>query len=128
MNAEKIVKQLLLAGALYFCTVAVVHFLGIKIPMLYVYYDVESTIYQDRIISVLSFMFSVFLFAGYKLKSTEIIKYIIFGGTIAIIGLALNNFLTRITFRNNLVYWIEIGLLGFYVVGLAVFYQKSQKK
>ncbi len=127
MNAEKILKQLLLAGAIYFCAVGIVHFLGIKIPMLYVYYDVESTMYQDRIISVLSLLFSVFLFAGFKLSDTEIIKYIVFGGTIAIIGLALNNFLTRIAFRDNLVYWIEIGLLGLYIVVVAFFYQKLQK-
>jgi len=127
MNSNKALKLLLLAGAIYFFIVAIVHFIGIKIPMLYVYYDVESTLYQDRIISVLSFMFSVFLYAGYKLTSNAIVKYILFGGTVAIIGLALNNFLTSITFRNNNIYWIEIGLLGLYVVGLAIFYHKSEK-
>lgn len=127
MNSKKALKLLLLAGVIYFFIVAIVHFAGIKIPILYVYYDVESTVYQDRIISVLSFMFSVFLFAGYKLTSNEIVKYILFGSTVAIIGLALNNLLTRIAFRNNLVYWIEIGLLGLYVAGLAIFYQKSEK-
>ena len=130
MNSNKSLQLLLLAGAIYFFTVAIVHFLGVKIPIFYIYYDVESTIYQDRIISVLSFMFASFLYTGYKLstKDLEIVKYIIFAGTIGVIGLALNNFLTRITFRTNLIYWIEIGLLGLYIVGLAIFYQKGKQK
>ncbi len=126
MHTKKALKLFLLAGAIYFFTVALVHFFGIKVPMLFVYYDVESTTYQDRIISVLSFLFSVFLYSGYKLANTEIVKYILFGGIIAIIGLASNNFFTRITFRNNPIYWIEIGLLGLYVIGLVIFYKKSK--
>ena len=117
-------KITLLLGAIYFYMVAVLHFIGFKIPMFFVYYNVDSTIYQDRIISVLSFMFATFLFAGYKLKELEIVKYILFAGTVGVFGLGMNNFLTRITFRSNTIYWIEIGLLGLYVLVLHFFYKK----
>ena len=115
----------LFLGAIYFYLVSILHFIGFKVPMFFVYYDVESTIYQDRIISVLSFMFATFLFAGYKLKSNEIIKYILFAGFVGVFGLALNNFLTRNTFRNNSIYWLEIGLLAFYVLILTFLYRKE---
>ena len=74
--------------------------------MFYIYYDVESTIYQDRIISVLSFIFSVFLFSGYKINNSELIKYILIAGFVGVIGLAFNNYLTKISFRSNSIYWI----------------------
>ncbi len=115
----------LLLGAIYFYTVALLHFIGFKVPMFFVYYDVDSTIYQDRIISVLSFMFATFLFAGYKIKETDILKYILFAGAVGVFGLAMNNFLTRISFRSNTIYWIEIGLLGLYVLVLHFFYKKG---
>ena len=115
----------LLLGAIYFYTVAVLHFIGFKIPMFFVYYDVESTLYQDRIISVLSFMFATFLFAGYKLNEMALVKYILFAGSIGVFGLGINNFLTRITFRNNTIYWIEIGLLGLYVLVLHFLSKKA---
>ena len=56
----------------------------------------------------------------------ELTKYILFSAFIGVFGLALNNFLSRITFRNNLIYWIEIGLLGLYVTLLFVFYKKHK--
>lgn len=115
----------LLLGAIYFYSVALLHFIGLKIPMFFIYYDVDSTMYQDRIISILSFMFATFLFAGYKLKEKEIVMYILFAGTVGIFGLALNNYLTRISFRNNIIYWIEIGLLGLYMLVLNYFYKKT---
>ena len=115
----------LLLGAIYFLTVALLHFIGLKIPMFFVYYNVESTVYQDRIISVLSFVFATFLFAGYKIKEIEIVKYILFAGTIGVFGLGANNFLTRLTFRSNIIYWVEIGLLGLYVLILHFLYKKS---
>ncbi|MEE9348613.1 MAG: hypothetical protein V3U80_01045 [Flavobacteriaceae bacterium] len=126
MQNSKLVKLLLLSGAIYFFTVAIVHFLGLKIPMLYVYFDVESTVYQDRIISALSAMFAVFLFSGYKLidVTTDILKYILIAGAIGIFGLSLNNFLTNTTFRENPIYWLEISLLGLYVVSLLFLYRK----
>ena len=122
---KKKLRIVLLLGSIYFYLVSILHFIGFKIPMFFIYYDVESTIYQDRIISVLSFMFATFLFAGYKLSSSEIIKYILFAGFVGVFGLALNNFLTRNVFRNNSIYWIEIGLLASYVLILTFLYRKE---
>jgi hypothetical protein len=50
-KSTAILKWLLLAGAVYFLAIAIVH-------MLFVYYDLPSYGYQDRIISFLSFGWS----------------------------------------------------------------------
>jgi len=122
---KKNLDTALLLGAIYFYIVALLHFIGFKIPVFFIYYNVDSTIYQDRIIAVLSFMFATFLFAGYKLNDVRIVKYILFAGTVGVFGLGLNNFLTRIRFRNNTIYWIEIGLLGLYVLVLHFLYKNT---
>ena len=115
----------LFLGSVYFYITAFLHFTGFKIPPFYIYYNVESTIYQDRIIAVLSFMFATFLYAGFKLKDKNIVKYILFSGSIGVFGLLLNNFITKTAFRTNIVYWLEIGFLGLYVIILYLFYKKQ---
>ncbi len=125
MNPNSTLKALLLAGSIYFTTVAVVHFLGIKIPMLYVYYDIPSNAYQDRIISALCFAFAMFLFAGYRIfeQNFIIVKYIVIAGFAAVMGLFVNNFISGLELRTNPVYWIEISVLGIYEILLFIFYK-----
>jgi len=115
----------LLLGAIYFYIVAFLHFFGIKIPVFFIYYNVDSTVYQDRIIAVLSFMFATFLYAGFKLKDKKIVKFILFASSIGVFGLLLNNFLSELSFRNNGIYWLEISFLALYVFILFRFYKKA---
>ncbi len=124
---KKKLEIVLLVGAVYIYCVAVLHFIGIKIPPFYIYYDVQSTIYQDRIISILSFSFATFMFARYKLKTKEIVTYIIFAGVVGVIGLFVNNYLTLNAFRNNQTYWIEITFLALYIGVLYYQYHKYIK-
>ena len=49
----------LLAGCAYFVCMAVAHFFGIKVPILFVYYDTPFYAYQDKIIS-----FAVLAYVG----------------------------------------------------------------
>ena len=70
-------------------------------------------------------MFATFLYAGFKLKDKNIVKYILFSGSIGVFGLLLNNFITKTAFRANIVYWFEIGFLGLYVSILFIFYKKQ---
>jgi hypothetical protein len=50
MNSP-LLKYALLAGAVYFCCMAAAHYFGIKLPLLFVYYDTPFYAYQDKIIS-----------------------------------------------------------------------------
>ena len=96
-----ILRWLLLAGAVYFLAIAIVHMLRIKIPFLFVYYDLPSYGYQDRIISFLSFGWSVFLFMASTdpEKNRDAVKAILVAGIAAILGL---NVINRVTNFNAL--------------------------
>jgi hypothetical protein len=89
-------KGLLLIGAVYFLASAVVHMLRMKIPLLFVYFDVPSYEYQDRIISFLLFGWSTFLFMVSRdpLKNRDAVKGILISGLGAIFGLTVINSVT----------------------------------
>lgn len=82
-------RALLLFCALYFLAVALAHQLGIKMPMLFVFYDVASERYQDLIISFLAFGWAMLFTIGFwdvELKRTIHIP-ILSSGVLAIAGL-----------------------------------------
>jgi hypothetical protein len=90
-------KWLLLAGAVYFQAIAIVHMLRIKIPFLFVYYDLPSYGYQDRIISLLSFGWSVFMFmaSADPAKNRDAVKAILVAGIAGVLGLNVINSVTN---------------------------------
>ena len=128
-----ILRNLILAGSIYFAVVAVVHQIGIKISLLYIYFDVPSTEYQDRIISFLAFGWAVFFFAAYKIsaKDIQIVKFLIVAGTAGVIGLVINNLRTdfsKISSNSNIwFHWVGTFALLIYLVSLIVFYKRSSK-
>ncbi|MGB0372536.1 MAG: hypothetical protein ACPGN3_14475 [Opitutales bacterium] len=48
---RKLADTLFLMNAVYFIFMATAHFFSIKVPVLFIYYDVPFYAYQDRIIS-----------------------------------------------------------------------------
>ncbi|MCF7823884.1 MAG: hypothetical protein K9N35_06890 [Candidatus Marinimicrobia bacterium] len=90
IDQTKTLIRLLYTGAVYFFAVALVHALGIKIPGLFVYFNVPSHAYQDRIISFLAFGWSVFFFLAAKKMETDLVKAILGLGLIALIALFAN--------------------------------------
>ncbi len=50
----RLLKYSLLAGGLYFASVALAHASGVKVPGLFVCFNVPSNNYQDQIISFLA--------------------------------------------------------------------------
>ncbi len=127
-------KWLLLAGAVYFLAMSIVHMLRIKIPMLFVYYSVPSYGYQDRIISFLSFGWSVFLFTASvdPVKNHDAVKAIVIAGLAAVLGLNVINSVTnfhaispdihRSVFRK------EVFVLSIYEAALIMFYFLANKE
>ena len=92
-KSSTILKWLLFAGAIYFLAVSIAHMLGFKVPLLFIYYNVPSYGYQDRIISFLSFGWSVFLFSASRdpMKNRSPIKAILIAGLAAVFGLQMIN-------------------------------------
>ncbi len=121
-------KWLLLAGAVYFLGISIVHMLRIKIPLLFVYFSVPSYGYQDRIISFLAFGWSVFLFTASldPAKNRDAVRAVLIAGIGAIFGLHVINVVTD--FRalspdvNPTVFRLESRALSVYVAALIFFY------
>jgi len=134
MNNKTILSYSLFAGAFYFFAVATVHMLGIKLPILFIYYNVPSYAYQDRIISFLAFGWSLFLFTAARdvVKNAQLVKAILIAGGGAIIGLGIVNASTDFHALdpaiNVTVFWMETAVLFLYVLWLTIFYFRTKQE
>lgn len=120
----QILKMLLYAGVFYFSGVAVVHALGVKIPGLYVFYNVPSYAYQDRIISFLAFGWAAIFLQTVIRMDPGLIKLILTIGLVAIVALLLNVAVTDFSLLDPKInpvdfLWI-IGALIVYWLGLII--------
>ncbi|MDA8103821.1 MAG: hypothetical protein M0Z71_00415 [Nitrospiraceae bacterium] len=133
-RSNKILKWLLLAGAVYFLAIAIAHMLRIKIPLLFVYYDVPSHGYQDRIISFLSFGWSVFLFTASvdPAKNRDSVRAILIAGIAAVFGLNVINSVTDFRALTPNIHPLEFRTavfgLSLYVGALILFYFLSKEE
>lgn len=130
---SRVLKWSLLAGALYFFSVSLAHLLGIKVPVLFVYFNVPSQAYQDRIISFLAFGWAVFLFSAFSdpQKQRVLIKSVLIAGAGALIGLSINNQVTDFSplgpeIDVN-VFWLETAGIFIYWLWLVIFFFRSSK-
>ena len=128
----QILRLLLFAGSLYFFLVATFHMIGIKIPPLFIYYNVPSYVYQDRIISFMAFGWSIFLFTAFlsPINNKMLIQAILVAGVGAIIGLEIINMYTDFESISNTInptiFRLETLGLAVYLVLLTIYYNKSK--
>lgn len=130
MNHRSLLKFLLLAGFVYFFSMAAAHMIGWKAPGLFIYFDIPSYAYQDRIISVLAMGWSLFfLQAGLNPKrNTHTIRTLLTAGLLALIGLSINTLTTNFALLNpsadQALIWIQIAVLFVYLLLLMFSYKK----
>jgi len=134
MNTNlKILRWLLFAGSMYFLLVAIFHLNGIKIPPFFIYYNIPSFAYQDKIISFLTFGWSVFLFTAFlnPIKNKMLIQAVLIAGAGAIIGLEIINTYTDFESISNTVnltiFRLETLGLAIYLVLLTIYYNKIKE-
>jgi len=108
-KARIIYRALLLICAVYFIAVTIAHQIGIKLPMLFIFYSIPSERYQDLIISFLSFGWAMLFGIGFfdRDLKTKIQTPILFSGLVAIGGLIRAR--SEITHHDEIDY--EIGAL-----------------
>ena len=108
--------------------------LGTKVPLLFVYFNVPSYGYQDKIISFLSFGWAVFMLAAAfdPMKNHLAVKAILIAGIGAIFGLNVINSSTDFHALspdiNSSVFQIETLGLSVYVAALIFFYFLSTRQ
>lgn len=128
-----ILKLSLLAGAIYFFLVSVAHLSGLKIPGLFIYFEIPSYSYQDNIVAFLTLGWAIFFYTAFTnpLKNIALVKAILVAGAAAIIILCLINISTNFLPLNNSVnikiIWLETTILFFYWLLLIVFYFRLKK-
>jgi len=130
---SKFLKWSLLPGVIYFLGVGIVHMAGIKVPFFYIYFDIPSYGYQDKIISFLSFGWALFFLTAFinPIKHIDLIKSILIAGFCALIGLGIINLTTNFQdlspASNVSIFWIELLFLFCYWIWLCVFFWKVKK-
>ena len=79
----------LLAGVAYFCCMAVAHFFGIKLPLLFVYYDTPFYAYQDKIISFAVVSYAALFYSAARRRA--VVPAALFVLAVTVLGLASVN-------------------------------------
>ena len=119
----------LLAGVAYFCCMAVAHYFGIKLPLLFVYYDTPFYSYQDKIISFSVVSYIALFYSAAKHRVVVPAALFVFGATVA--GLASVNMSEALASvlkegQSTLPYWIQTGLFAVYFVALLFLYKRDK--
>ncbi len=122
MSKAKLMQWSLRAGGLYFFMVAAAHMMGLKLPLLFVYYNVPSYAYQDRIISFLAFGWAVFLLSASDDPAGErrLVRAVLVAGGGAVAGLVVINLTTDFAALGPAIlprnFWLEtVALLAYWL-------------
>ncbi len=121
-KAESVLRWSLRVGATYFLCVTAAHWLGTKIPWLFIYYGIPSYAYLDRGIGTLSFGWAVFIFAASRQLSFT--PAVLIAGAVGLLGFSLINLsgeMASLASPSDLaMFWVELGLLAGYLAWLAL--------
>ena len=127
-----ILRWSLIAGAIYFGFIALAHTIGLKIPGLFIYFNVPSHSYQDHIIAFLAFGWSSFFYVASvdPVNHSLPVKAIMLSSAVAICGLSgINTFSDFASFSPSIKaqpFWVQTILLLGYLIWLIIFYQRSR--
>ena len=133
-DLQSVLKWSLLSIAAYFLAVSGAHFFEFKVPLLYIFYDLPSTLYQDKIISLMAFGWSMFFVAGYssvKRDSLRSVRYIVFAGIYAVLMLTFINLFTdfkQYPTAHPWIYWLETIVLGAALIWITVLYKILKRR
>jgi hypothetical protein len=124
----KSLKTLLLIGAAYFFAAGCAHLFEFKIPGLFIYFNVPSYPYQDKIISMLAFGWAGFFYAALLNPTKNLIKTILIIGAAAIMILTLIDLTTDFGSLGSGIdarwFYLETAALFIYWLGLLRAYKQ----
>ncbi|MAQ35295.1 MAG: hypothetical protein CL542_14885 [Alcanivorax sp.] len=118
----------LLACTAYFLAMSTAHFIGFKVPVLFVYWDVPSNHYQDMIISFCAFTYATLSFAAYRHRVAVPALLVALVGTV--LGLSAVNssaaLAQMIDGGTTTAYWLQTGMIAGLLIWLVVLYRLSR--
>jgi hypothetical protein len=127
MNSKP-TKYAFLAGVAYFCCMAIAHFFGVKVPVLFVYYDTPFYAYQDKIISFAVCAYIALFYSASQHRSVAPGAIIVLALTV--LGLSavnLSDALASVLLegQSTVPYWLQTAAIGLYLVVLLVLYARD---
>ena len=118
---------LLLMG--YFLAMAAAHFIGYKVPLLFIYYDVPSEMYQDKIISFCAFAYAMFALAALRARAAVVPFILAMIGVV--VGLSLVNLSPSLHVamvgESTVAYWAQTVAIGLITILLVWLHIKQPK-
>ena len=129
MNSQ-LTKYSFLAGVAYFGCMAIAHYFGIKVPVLFVYYDTPFYAYQDKIISFAVCAYIALFYSASQHRSVALNAIIVLA--ITVLGLSSVNCSDALAEvlqegQSTLPYWLQTGAIAFYLLVLTMSYIKDGK-
>lgn len=117
-----------LAGAVYFCCMALAHFFGLKVPVLFVYYDTPYYAYQDKIISFAVCAYIALFYSAARQRSVALSAIVVLALTVCGLGAVnLSDALASVlpVGRSTQPYWLQTGAIGMYLAVLIILYVRD---
>jgi hypothetical protein len=128
MNVSWLNKALL-AGVAYFCCMAVAHFVGLKWPVLFVYYDTPFYAYQDKIISFAVVAYACLFFVA--ARSREAVPAALVSIWITVLGLSSVNLSSALASvlqgQGTSAYWMQTCAIAAYALLLTLLYLRERR-
>jgi hypothetical protein len=109
---------------------AIAHFFGLKVPLLFVYYDTPFYSYQDKIISfAVTAYVALFYLASRDRKNVPAALVVLGLTTAGLTFIDLSSDLSGVmtSGQTTLPYWLQTAFIGVYFVALLLFYIRDGK-
>jgi hypothetical protein len=129
MNS-RLTQYAFLAGAVYFCCMAIAHFFSIKVPVLFVYYDTPFYAYQDKIISFAVVAYIALFYSASRHRSVALNAIVVLA--ITVLGLGAVNLSGDLGSvlqegQSTIPYWVQTVAIACYLLVLLVLYVRDGK-
>jgi len=129
MNSSKLLDWGLWACVAYFCCMATAHFFGIKVPVLFVYYDTPFLAYQDKIISFAIVAYVALFYSAARVR--EVVPAALVTLWLTAAGLAhvnLSEALGSLEGEKSMTaYWAQTAFIGGIAMCLTALYIKANR-
>ena len=125
VSSADLLSLALNANVAYFVSMSVAHWVGFKVPVLFIYYDTPFHAYQDKIISFCAGTYAILFFAAARHR--VVVPYAISSLALTTVGLSLINASEDLQSvlpkgHTTRAYWLQTGLIGILTGSLAVLY------
>ena len=128
MAPSPILKTLLLICVAFFLCMGAAHLLGLKVPVLFIYFDTPFYAYQDRIISFTLVTYAALFFAASRDRA--VVPFALISIWATVIGLAYINQSSELAEVLNgsstTIYWLQTAALAALAVVLTGLFMKER--